>query len=300
MSLKFEGESLLRDHNDLFFELIMIPEERVITFQIDEREGKQIGQPRFQPPIYPWPSDLLTRLHKHLLNIWKFFDTYSYWLDDTIKPIINYDDQNIDKRSVIFLLQNDLHLIDEVFSDYLIEKHLSQYTISYFRNDQKIKSFQPKINSKEKLEEWICLDARKQIIDQFSFLWNYVQTEIEICIREEYTRLPDELLTPNYITKQNRKIINVIDDYPELALLNLGKIAELFLIQLIGKEYSQKGTNLAWKAKYAGLITNQQVKVFESIRREFNALKYRLDYSVDQNKIIQLWKNFSAILSREK
>ena len=230
MSLTFESESLLKEHNELFFELIKIPEEREITFHIDEDNGHHIGKPRFQPPLYTWPDDVFTRLTNHLLHIWNFFRTYSYWFDDMIKHVVNYDKQMIGRNSIIFLLQQDISEMDEIYGDYLIEKGLTDYSISYYRNNQKKQTFKPRVNSKEKVEEWICLDARRQVIDQFSFLWNYIQTEIEACSIEDNSRLPTHLLTHKYIQDQNNKISVVIEQYPELGLLKLGKIAELYLI----------------------------------------------------------------------
>ena len=299
MSLKFESESLLKEHNELFFELIKIPEEREITFHIDNDNGHQIAKPRFQPPLYNWPDNILTRFRNHLQHIWNFFETYSYWFDDMIKPLINYDNQRISKNSIMFLLQQDTNETDEVYGEYLIEKGLTDYSISYYKKNQKLQTFKPRVNSKEKVEEWICLDSRRQIIDRFSFLWNYIQTEIESCSIEDNTRLPDKLLTSRYIQEQNNKISAVIEQYPELGLLKLGRIAELYLVQILKLENRPYNINLAWKAKNEGLITNQQMKTFESIRKQCNSLKHRLDYSVNETIIEQLWKNFSNIISNK-
>ena len=124
----------------------------------------------------------------------------------------------------------------------------------------------------------------------------YLQAEIEICIKEDFTSQQLELLTPEYIVKQNNKIVNIIEHYPELALLKLGKLAELFLLQALELKRKPEQTNLAWMAKNEGLLTNQEVKIFDSIRKENNALKHRVDYSVNKTKIDQLWKNFSSII----
>ena len=265
MSLQSIGDALLKEHNDLFFELIKIPENREIIFRIDDVERHHIGKPRFKDPIYSWSPDLLTRLRYHFQNIWNFFDTYSYWFDDTIKPVISFDEHHIHKQSVIFLLQNDFFQTEEMYGDYLIEKNMSHYLISYFQNNQKIQSFEPNVNSEADVEKWICLNARRQIIDQFTFLWSYLQSEIESCIKEDYSLLPDKLLRPEYIVKQNNKIADVIDQYPELALLNLGKLTELFLLQVLGLNRKPKNTNLVWMAKKNGFFTNKQARNFESI-----------------------------------
>lgn len=297
MSLQSTGEDLLKEHNDLYFELIKIPEQRDLTFNITEENSQKIGRPRFQPPVYIWPDELHSRLVQHLKNLWNFFGTYSYWFDDIVKLIINFDENQIDNKSIIFLLQDDLPNVDELYSDYLIEKYLHRYTLSYFKHNLKIQSFQPKVNSDEEVDKWCCLDARKQIIDQFTFLWNYVQSEIENYLREDHYKLPNEILKLEYIDKQNKKIIEVLETYPELALLHLGKLAELYLIHILGFQKRPEQINLAWKAKNDGLLTNQQVKIFDSIRKEYNALKYQLDYAPDRRKIDLLWKNFSKLLN---
>jgi hypothetical protein len=295
MAIKPNNYNLLKEHNELFFELIKIPEQREISFKIDEVDGNKIGKPRFNNPEYSWPSDLLLRLKMHLETIFNFFETYSYWFDDTIKPLLVYDNNKITKKSIIYLLQSDIWETDEVYGNYLIEKSLSKYSISYFHIDRKIKTFVPNINSLTELEHWICIDAKKQIIDQFSFLWNYLQVEIEFCAKQDYFNIPGEFLTSDYIINQNRKIAQIINEYPEYALLNLGRIAELYLLQLLKLLIKPKDVNLAWKARNNGLLTNQQASIFESIRKEHNLLKHSLNYSINIAKLGHLWNNFTAI-----
>ena len=297
MALKSIGADLLKEHNELYFELIKIPEDRELIFHIDNQNGNQFGKPRFKEPLYSWNTDLLNRLHNHLENIKAFFNTYSYWFDETIRPIITIDNQNINRKSLIFLLQEDIDKTDEVYADYFIEKSLSKYTISYYRRNQKRQIFEPKINSPADLEKWICLDARKQIIDQFTFLWSYLQTEIESCIKGDFTKLPDEFFTREYIIKQNNDISYILSQYPELAMLKLGRIAELYLMQILNIKNGHREANLAWLAKNEGLISHQQTILFDSIRKEYNALSHRLDYFVNKTKIERLWNNFSTIIN---
>ena len=298
MSLKSIGEALVKEHNDLFFELIKIPEERNILFQIDGEKGHQIVKPRFDPPLYSWSPELFARFRSHLQRIKNFFDSFSYWFDDTIKPLISFDEGRSDKNSIIFLLEQDVDQTNVIYADYLIEKDQSRYAISYFRNEKKKHTFEPAITSQEHLETWICNNARRQIIDRFTFLWNYIQDEIEVCMKGDYNKLPDRIFTPKFIKEQNNIISTLIEDYPELALLNLGRISELYLLQLLQLNNKPYGLNLAWEARTKELLTNSQVKLFESIRKETNALKHQLYFAVNQEKITQLWKNFSSLMKK--
>ena len=299
MSVKSIGEALLRDHNDLFFELIKIPEGRNMQFQIVEENGHQIGKPRFDPPVYSWPPDLLTRFRNHLQQIWYFFDSYAFWFDDTLVPLISFDERRINKYSMMFLLEQDVDQTDGIYGEYLIEKDASNYKICYFRKERKKQTFEPAITSHDALQTWICNNIRRQIIDQFTYLWNYIQDEIEVCMKEDYNKIPDKLLTLQYIKEQNNIISTIIEDYPELALLNLGRICELYLLHQLQLDKKSSELNLIWEAKNKDLLTNQQVRTFESIRKEYNALTHQLYYSINQENIAQLWKSFSTMITKK-
>lgn len=297
MEITASGEALLKEHNELFFELITIPEQRAMAYTINDENGHQVAKPRFKPSVYNWPLDLFTRLQSHMQTIWGFIETYSYWFDNSLKALIQYEGHKITKKSIVYLLQQNTSDIDEIYGDYDVERKLSKYFISYFRNNEKIKTFEPNVNTSAEIERWICLDTRKQIIDQFSFLWNNIQAEIESCMKEYHTTLPAELLTKEYITKKNNLIGDVIEEYPEFALFHLGKLAELYLVQILELEKHPKGINLVWEAQNKGLLTTARTKLLEDIRKEYNLLNHRLDYVTNKNLVIQYWKNFTNMLN---
>ena len=114
---------------------------------------------------------------------------------------------------------------------------------------------------------------------------------------EDYFTLPTELLSKDYLINQINIFRDIIDKYPELALLNMGRIAELYLLQLLQLPNKPKDLNLAWEAHTNGFLTQQQVKLFESIRKENNALKHCLDYKLPKDKIVQFWKTFSTTIN---
>ena len=100
-----------------------------------------------------------------------------------------------------------------VYGAYLIDKKLGKYSISYFCRNQKRRTFELNVNSPDEVEKWIVLDDRRQIIDQFSFLWHYLKSEIETCFQENYTKLPTELLSNDYIIDQINSLNNIVTIY---------------------------------------------------------------------------------------
>jgi len=99
----------------------------------------KVGKPRFNDPKYQWSTSLLVDVRDHLQNIWNFFDRYSYWFDDTLIPLLNTDERRMSKKSIIFLLEDDMWCTDEVYGKYLIEENQDCITISYSRREKIMK-----------------------------------------------------------------------------------------------------------------------------------------------------------------
>ncbi len=150
MDIKSEGNSLLDNHKKLYDQLIEIPDKRDMMYLEEMEEGVKVGKPRFNNPKYQWTTSLLVRVRDHLQNIRNFFDKYSYWFDDTLIPLLNTDERRISKKSIIFLLEEDVWCTDEVYGKYLIEENQDCATISYSRRDRKIKKIN--MNTKDETE----------------------------------------------------------------------------------------------------------------------------------------------------
>ena len=122
MDIKSEGKTLLENHKKLYKQLIEIPEKREMLYNEEIEEGVKIGNPRFKSPKYQWSTSLLVDLRDHLQNIWNFFDRYSYWFDDTLIPLLDTNERRVLKKSIIFLLEEDVWCTDEVYGKYLRRK----------------------------------------------------------------------------------------------------------------------------------------------------------------------------------
>jgi len=141
MRIKKIGREILKNHKKFYDKLIKIPKSRKIVYREEINKGRLIGKPRFEKKKYQWDEKLQVELRNHLQEVWNFFDQFSYWFDESIKDIIQYEKRRISKKSVIFLLENDVWETDEVFGDYLIEEMKNKTTIYYFRFEKKFKKF---------------------------------------------------------------------------------------------------------------------------------------------------------------
>ena len=153
MDIKSEGDALLENHKKLYKQLIEIPEKREMTYVEEIKQGVKVGKPRFKNPKYQWPKNLLVDLRNHLQNIWIFFEKYSYWFDDTLIHLLDTNERRVSKKSIIFLLEEDIWSTDEVYGKYLIEESQDGVSISYSRRDRKIKQITLKTKEESEIEE---------------------------------------------------------------------------------------------------------------------------------------------------
>lgn len=298
MTIEQEGQELLKVHSYLREQLIEIPDKREMEYQEEKEDGERIGKPRFKQSQYDWSEELLTNLRDHLQDIWNFFNQYSYWFDNTIIPLIASEERRMSKKSIIFLLENDVWSTDEVYGKYLIEKRRDGMVISYFRRAQKIRQYKlPTMNDTE-VKSWICNNAVNQIKSQFDFLWNKLETEINACIEEIYHRKPKLTITSGYLQTQLQKTKNISKEWPEAALLSLGRIIELWLLISLGRK--KKGyspfSDIIRDAELVGLVGKYEGKLLRKIWRIYNNLKHKTYYKVEKQLVIDLIEEFSSSL----
>ena len=295
MDIKLEGDTLLENHKKLYKQLIEIPEKREMTYVEEIKEGVKVGKPRFKYPKFQWTKNLLVDLRNHLQNIWNFFDKYSYWFDDTLIPLLNTDERRMSKKSIIFLLEEDVWSTDEVYGKYIIEESQDDVSISYSRRDRKIKQITLKTKEESEIKKKICKDAISQIQNQFEFLWNKLETEIRACIDEIFHKPPKFILKPNYLQDQLEKTKIVSEQWAEAGLLNLGRIVEHWLLNKLGMKNAPLFFDLIREAEIAGLIDKNEVKLIRNIRINYNDLKHKTYYKIDIEDIKLMVKNFSNL-----
>jgi len=295
LDIKSEGKVLLETHKELYEQLIEIPENREMTYVEEIKEEVKIGKPRFKNPKYQWSKNLLVNLRDHLQNIWNFFEKYSYWFDDTLIPLLDTNERRVSKKSIIFLLEEDVWSTDEVYGKYLIEDSKAGLSISYSRREKRIKQITLKTKEESEIREWICKDAIRQIQNQFEFLWNKLEIEIQVCIEEIFHKLQKFALKPNYLQDQLDKTIEISEQWAEAGLLNLGRIVEHWLLNKLGMKSAPLFFDLIREAEISGLIDKNEIKLLRNIRTNYNDLKHKIYYKIDLEDIKLMVKNFSNL-----
>ncbi|MBD3212461.1 MAG: hypothetical protein GF311_07620 [Candidatus Lokiarchaeota archaeon] len=286
---------MLQRHESLYKDLIKIPEKRKMIIKTESEGDKLFGLPRFEPNCYDWSPVLLTQLRNHLQDIWVFFEKYSYYFDSTLLPILSYKTRRVSKKSIIFLMERDVWETDEVYGKYLIEIKKDSTHIGYFRFERVIKKYTIETHDLDQIESWICNDAINQIQNQFSYLWNNLKKEIRIVMKEKYTKPPKKNVDSPYLKKQFHKILGIVDVWPESALLNLGRIMELWL-RISLSEQATGCRDLINLAKVRGIIDKNGARLMDKIRRNNNDLKHKPYYQVKAKKIKHIVKQFKDLI----
>lgn len=284
------GNQLLKNHAQIYEQLIKIPEQRQITFHEEFKGEMGFGKPRFVDPSYKWDKELLISLRKYFDQLWDFFYDYNYYLDDSIMHLISNKLRSKSKKSIIFLLENDIWCTDEVYGKYLIEKDNESITINYYRFDTKIKEFKIPTLNKNELKEWIIRDAREQIKNQFTALWNKLEGEIYACMEQKYLTEPKIYLSDQYLQQQINQTKATAEEWPEAAILSLGRIVEILLLKQLRRKRKHYKEDLIETAHLAGKIQTHQKKVLLKIRTEYNLLKHNPFYkgdSFNSNELVQ-------------
>ena len=297
MDIKSEGKALSTNHKKLYEQLIEIPEKREMIYIEEMEGGVKVGKPRFKNPKYQWSTSLLVEVRDHLQNIWNFFDRYSYWFDDTLIPLLNSDERRMSKKSIIFLLEEDVWCTDEVYGKYLIEENQDGITISYSRRERKLNQITLKSKHASVIKNWICKDATNQIKNQFKFLWGKLETEIQVCIDEIFHKQPKLTFKSDYLEVQLEKTITISEQWPEAGLLNLGRIIELWLLTSLGKKKSLREVDIIREAEIAGILDKHGVKLLRNIRTNYNNWKHKTYYTIETEDIRTLVESFSNLFN---
>jgi len=296
MTIKSEGQALLKNHERLYSSLIKIPENREMKYRVVVNNGESIGKPRFKDKEYSWPKKLLTELRDHLQKLWNYFQLNSYWLDNTILLLLDYRTRRASKKSVIFLLEMDVWNTDEVFGDYLINKKDDKTELYYTRFGQKFRKMVIDSTVDDKIKNWICKDAVQQIQAQFLHIWDKIKTELQVCMKEKFKKCPKIHLSSEYIREQVTRIKEEIDAWPESALLNLGRCTEIWLIIELGVTVNPGLDLLIREAEVRNLLNKHQFQLLMNIKSHYNQVKHYATYKVDKSIVHTLYNDFCLIL----
>ena len=294
MGIHSEGKRLIERHNNLYKELIQIPEKRKMIYREEIDNNKLIVKPRFKEKEYNWPKQLLIDLRDHLQELWNYYELYSYWLDPSLMLLLDYRTRKTSKKSVLFLLEMDVWQTDEVYGDYLIEKESDKTNISYTRFGQKYKEKSLNTMDDRKIEDWICNDAVIQIQMQFKHLWEKLKKELEVCTEEKFRKQPKITLSLDYLEDQIEKIKNVLDFWPESALLNLGRILEIWLLIELKIKTNYGLSFLIKEAEIRNLTDKHHFKLLKNIKDHYNDLKHQTSYRANKKVVKALIDDFSS------
>lgn len=295
MNIYFEGKILLEKHIELGKKLFLIPEKREMIYREEYDNNTLIGKPRFKEKEFNWPKKLLLDLRNHLQELWNYFELYSYWLDSSLLLLLDSRSRKASKKSILFLLEMDMWQTDEVYGDFLIEKDNHKTKISYTRFGQKFSEKNIDVIDNQEIEKWICKDAIIQIQNQFTHLWEKLRKEVELCMEEKFRKTPKITLSLKYLNEQVDKINKEIDSWLESALLNLGRVMEIWLvIELkINKNYGLDF--LIKEAEVRNLIDKHQLQLLMNIKKHYNDLKHQTTYKADKKVVKTLFNDFISI-----
>lgn len=212
--------------------------------------------------------------------------------------LLDYRSRRASKKSILFLLEMDLWQTDEVYGDYLIRKETSKTKIYYTRFGQKYNEKYIDTIDEQEIERWICKDAIIQIQNQFTYLWDKLKIDIELYMEEKFRKQPKLTLSLDYLKEQIDKINKEIDSWLESALLNLGRVLEIWLvIELkINKNYGLDF--LIKEAEVRNLIDKHQLKLLMNIKNHYNGLKHQATYNADKKVVKTLFNNFVSIFNK--
>ncbi|MEJ2251954.1 MAG: hypothetical protein P8Y97_20125, partial [Candidatus Lokiarchaeota archaeon] len=224
-------------------------------------------------------------------------DNYSYYFDNTIFPLLADEERRESKKSIIFLLERDVWATDEVYGRYLIDIKENHTEIGYYRFEKVFRNFSIKSTDISDIKDWICKDAVKQVQEQFEYLWAKLKKEINVCIKEKYRKKPKLELDSPYLKDQFEKTKNLVEKWPEAALLSLGRIMEIWLLTNL-KEENVNCRDLIRMAVIRNIIDNHGKRLLNSIRKNYNDLKHNLFYHIDKNKIRRFVNQFNKIFTK--
>ena len=281
--------ALLDEHRELQKKLIEIPWKRAMNV----RWEKNIAKPRFEEPYRP--LDGLVEVLNHLQNIWDFLSHYYYYFDEKVISFIHKDTRRSEKSSIIFLLEHDVWETDEVYGDYLVENKANKLEISYYRRKQKRKTKVIPLLQGEQLDQWLMDDAREQIRDVFLAKWELLELEIKTCMECLHIRPVSEPLTNKELLEQLKMGEKLINDSPEIAMLTLGWISEIWGILALKQKEKQMNQHLLTDLLKHGKVDDSQKKLLNEIRILYNSVKHKADFQIKQKEVRHLYSHFRQI-----
>ena len=77
------------------------------------------------------------------------------------------------------------------------------------------------------------------------------------------------------------KTKEIVENWPEAALLNLGRICEMWLLIMLDKESSGFNEDSLKLAERNNIIDKDEFKFLKKIRRNYNDLKHKRYYKID-------------------
>jgi len=299
MTIQSEGKNLLKRHASLYKELIQIPEKRKIIYREEKEKNKVIGKPRFKEKEYSWPKQILIEIRNHLQELWNYFEQHSYWLDPSLLLLLDFRTRKASKKSILFLLEMDVWQTDEVYGDYLIEKEKSGTKIFYTRFGHKYRENLLNTIDNQEIKNWICKDAVNQIQRQFTHIWKRLKKEVEVCSEEKFRKQPKISLSLKYLEEQVKKIEVETDSWPESAVLNLGRVLEIWLLIELKANANYGLHFLIKQAEVRNLIDKHQLRLLVNIKDHYNDLKHQTSYKVDKKVVKTLFNDFVSIFQRK-
>jgi len=290
------GNNLLLKHRELGKKLRQIPQQRKMNVNISTRDGLSIAKPRFNKRKYSWDASLLENLLNHLQEIWNFLQNYYYYFDEKVISFIHKDYRRSSKDSIIFLLERDVWETDEVYGDYLVERKRDKIIVSYYRREERRKTFELSIMPDEELKKWIMDDAKNQIISAFNYKWGLLETEIDTCANGLHIREVSEPITDEELLCQASKIKELLKIDIIAAMLSLGRIVELWCVLLLSQKEKEIKQNLIQDLKEAKKIDEHQARLLNQIRIKYNSIKHKSDFRLKEEEVVSLYNAFCDLL----
>jgi len=290
------GNELLEKHKKLEGKLREIPYKREMRVNFNKENSLCIAKPRFTEPKYSWPKTLLELLLNHLQEIWDFLQKYHYYFDEKVISFIHKDYRRSRKDSIIFLLERDVWETDEVYGNYLVERKKDKIIVSYYRREERRKTYELDLMPKEELEKWIMDDAKNQIISTFDYKWGLLETEIDTCVNGLHIREITEPLNHEDLISQTKKIDELLKVDTIASMLSLGRVSELWCIHLLNQKKKEINQNLIQDLVQRKIIDKHQERLLNQIRIQYNSTKHKLDFRLKKKEVVSLYKDFCELI----
>ena len=120
-----------------------------------------------------------------------------------------------------------------------------------------------------------------------------IEAEINACVEETQNWTPSLTLTHQYLCEQFEKSRNICDEWPEAALLSLGRIIEMWLLITLNLRSTPYNKNIVKKARLDGIVTKHEAKFLAKVRSKYNSLKHKTYYSIDSTEVNEYISEFS-------